>query len=195
MNDKKCIAITGCSGSGKTTIIEYLKSIGYYTFDSDNFVHDLFSHSNVKERIQSQIKNNVYQNDKIDYQRVQLYFDSHKDEEENFFNWFHVYVGKQLELKIKSFSSSPVFVDAPFIEERKIEPLFYQIWIVHTDYDICFKRIKKRNPSYSIDKISNIIKNTSVSTNLLNKSDFIIFNNSRFNNLKMQLDEKLKMFI
>lgn len=42
MSDKKIICITGDIGSGKTTLLEHLAKQGYFTFNMDNYIHDIY---------------------------------------------------------------------------------------------------------------------------------------------------------
>ena len=48
---KKTIAITGGIGSGKSTLTEYLKSLGYPTFSSDTIVSELYETRKVKRLV------------------------------------------------------------------------------------------------------------------------------------------------
>ena len=45
------IAVTGKIGSGKSTVADILKDLGYYVFESDKEVDKLFNNNNTKKRI------------------------------------------------------------------------------------------------------------------------------------------------
>ena len=51
------IAITGKIGTGKTTICNLLKNLGYQIFESDNEVKKLFYRKKVKTQISSLFSN------------------------------------------------------------------------------------------------------------------------------------------
>ncbi|UYW01855.1 dephospho-CoA kinase [Flavobacterium agricola] len=55
----KIIGITGGIGSGKTTLIEYLKSLGYFVYVSDNEAKNLLNSKEIINKVQFLFKKHV----------------------------------------------------------------------------------------------------------------------------------------
>ena len=47
------IAITGKIGSGKSTVADIIKGLGYFVFESDKEVDKLFNSNNIKNKIKT----------------------------------------------------------------------------------------------------------------------------------------------
>ena len=47
------IAITGKIGSGKSTVADIIKDLGYFVFESDKEVDKLFNSNNIKNKIKT----------------------------------------------------------------------------------------------------------------------------------------------
>ena len=92
------IAVTGKIGSGKSTVADILKDLGYYVFESDKEVDKLFNNNNTKKRIEKlfwQIKNLTNKDGSINKTLLGDYVFSKKDELKNLENLIYPLLNKE----------------------------------------------------------------------------------------------------
>lgn len=75
------ICLTGKTGSGKSTCLEIIKKLGYQTFETDNFIHDIYQVNQAGYELIKQEFGEIYVNEKeVDRKRLgQLVF-NHKEQ-------------------------------------------------------------------------------------------------------------------
>lgn len=196
MKHKKIIAITGCSGSGKSTALSFIRNNGFMTFDSDQYVHELINNYEVINKLEEITKMKVSNNGRLNYNVVSDFFDRYFDKEIEFDRWFQPYVGEKMYELLKSYNfDEPLFVDAPFIEKRNITNIFNEIWVINSDYLSCFNRIKKRNPNYSDQKIFYNLNRTIIITNFYHNSLIFIDNNSSIYDFLKNINFNIKRIL
>ncbi len=163
------IAITGCVGSGKTTVSNILREYGYYVFDTDLFSKNILSEDDfIIEVIENIIKQKIAENNIINFKKIGKIFDENPLLEEKFENWYQIYLGnKIIERKLDLCNEEKVyFFDIPLLDKKCIANKFDFIWIVESEERHCYERIKMRN-NYSNKKITYLIENSKISNELL----------------------------
>ena len=78
------------------------------------------------------------------------------------------------------------FFDIPFLDKKGISDYFNEIWLIKTDYKICFDRIKNRN-NYSDNKIRYLIERSEVNLSALSSKHIIINNNQSIDDIKKKI--------
>ena len=91
-------------------------------------------------------------------------------------------------------SEKIVFISVPLLFESKIENKFDKIIFVSADESIRLERLMKRN-LYDREYAEKRIKAQDCEEEKIKKSDFVIYNNSDFDSLKLQIDDVLKKLI
>ena len=92
------IAVTGKIGSGKSTVADILKDLGYNVFESDKEVDKLFNNNNTKKKIKKlfwQIKNLINKDGSINKTLLGDYVFSNKDELKNLENLIYPLLNKE----------------------------------------------------------------------------------------------------
>lgn len=125
----KKIGITGGIGSGKSTVVAYLRKKGYTVFSCDEIYHEIMrSHAYIK-----QIKNvfpDVVENGKINRQRLAEIVFSNPEKRQQLNDISHPMIMDKLQFDIKTIQNDVVFVEVPLLFEGNYEYLFDEIIVV-----------------------------------------------------------------
>lgn len=193
LNNRYYIAITGTIGSGKTAVSNILKSKGYTVFDVDLFSRSVIKNSKiVKDVLVDILGECVLSHNDINLKKVGAIFDSRRDLEVKFECWYQNFLGKKIKERVLSqYNKGILFFDIPMLEQKDIADLFYDVWFVKADEEICFKRVKNRN-NYSSEKTKYLIECSS-SEEQLHKRCTTVYNGGTIKQLEETVDSKVSM--
>lgn len=177
-------AITGSIGTGKSTVCDVLKKMGYLVYDADKIVHDLYDEPSVISHIKFMFPN-VIINGKIDHKKLAdiIYNDNYQKHELE--NYIHPLVKEKI-LQMKD-----CFVEVPLLFESGMETIFDKVITVYADLDVQIERIMKRNNIKKFDALK-IIRNQMDIKEKVQRSDFVIDNNGDMNNIIKQVSDIIK---
>ncbi len=142
------IGITGCLGTGKSTVMEILQKQGAKIINTDKLVHELLQRgqSTYAEVIDQLGSDLLDENGQIDRsvlaERVFNDSEALKDLEKI----IHPKVREKLENEIKRLEhegEKVVFVEVPLLFEAGWEKFFDQIWVVSVNREKQLKRLQK----------------------------------------------------
>ena len=184
------VAITGGIGSGKSTFSEFLGEKDYPVIFADDLSKELLKNDKeVKEEIVELFGPSSYNGNKIntDFLSTEVFSDPHKLQKIN--SILHPIVIKQILQEVEELKKNNklVFVEAALIYETNIENLFDYVVLITADDEIKKQRTvdSKKFSSEEFEKrIQNQIKDEEKSK----RADFIFFNNTTTNDLKIKAD-------
>lgn len=171
--NKLYIAITGSIGCGKTTISNFLKTIGYNVIDVDKISHDLLETDEIISKLRNIFGNFFIKDNKIDRFKLGKYVFASKSRIKKLNNIMHPEIIKKLEIIMKESQEKFVFVDIPLLFELSLENKFNKIICTKLSKKEQIKRIRKRN-NLSYKNIRDIIRNQISLNYKLENSDYII---------------------
>lgn len=192
------VAITGNIASGKSSLENYLESLGYKIADADKINCKLLSEdTKIKDRVKEIFLgydildcNGALSREKIGHiifnnidKKIQLEEILHKEIYDKIIDFFK----DNIEEKI-------VFVSVPLLFESGFNKIFDRIIFVSANEDIRLERLIKRN-NYSVEYAKKRIASQDSEESKIKKSDYVIYNESDFENLKLQIDIILKKLI
>ena len=155
------IAVTGKIGSGKSTVADILKDLGYYVFESDKEVDKLFNNNNTKKRIKKlfwQIKNLINKDGSINKTLLGDYVFSNKDELKNLENLIYPLLNKERKKFVNSKQMEKIlFFDVPLLFEKKVFSDYNFIIYLHVKEKIQRERVLKRK-KMNKDKFEKILE-------------------------------------
>lgn len=147
-NRPKVIVITGGIGTGKSTAVNIIKSLGFRVLDSDKIVHEGY---NIGSDLYLKVINHfgkeiLSSNGAIDRQRLGKIVFSHEDKLNELNDMVHGYVYDKLKDGIKESSDPVIFLDIPLILETKQshETVYDEIWLVYVPGKMQKERLKER---------------------------------------------------
>ncbi|MFV0498455.1 MAG: dephospho-CoA kinase [Bacilli bacterium] len=174
------IAVTGTIGSGKTTVINYISSMGYNTFDCDKYVHLLLTKKEVKEEVSQYFDCIV--NGEVNRKILGEIVFNNKIKLDKLNSIIHPLVKKQIETL-----SECTFVEIPLLFESNMEYLFDIIICVYSDDDIVVNRLKIRNDMEK-DEANKRMSLQFDKTIKKSKSNYVIINNDTLQCLYEKID-------
>jgi dephospho-CoA kinase len=184
------VAITGGIGSGKSTFSEFLREKDHPVIFADDLSKELLKYNKeVKKQIIELFSSSAYNGNDInsDFLSKEVFSDPLKLQKIN--SILHPKVIEQIQREVEELKNKNtlVFVEAALIYETNIENLFDYVVLITADEEIKKQRTidSKKFSSEEFDKrIQNQIKDEEKSK----RADFIFFNNTTTNDLKIKAD-------
>tara|TARA_B100001057_G_C22789782_1_gene927125 strand:+ start:801 stop:1376 length:576 start_codon:yes stop_codon:yes gene_type:complete len=172
------IGLTGVIGSGKTTAVNYFKSLGVPVFIADDSAKKLMTNdTDLKSNIIDLLGENAYLGLELNKEFISDRIFNNKDLLISINNLVHPKVNKAYNNWLKEQNFAYSIYEAALIFENKSESHFDKIICIKTPLDIIHYRLKSR-PNYSKNKINLILKNQISQDVKCSKSDFCIDNTS-----------------
>ena len=155
------IAITGKIGSGKSTVAEIIKDIGYFVFESDKEVDKLFNSNHIKNKIQNlfyKIQNLTNKDGSINKTLLGDYVFSNKNELKNLEDLIYPLLHKERQKFINSKKMEKIlFFDIPLLFEKKLFNEYNFIIYVCVKEKIQKERVLRRK-KMNKDKLEKILE-------------------------------------
>ena len=172
------IGLTGVVGSGKTTAVNYFKSLGVPVFIADDSAKKIMTNdTDLKSNIIDLLGENAYLGLELNKEFISDRIFNNKDLLISINNLVHPKVNKAYNNWLKEQNFAYSIYEAALIFENKSESHFDKIICIKTPLDIIHYRLKSR-PHYSKNKINLILKNQINQDVKCSKSDFCIDNTS-----------------
>ena len=155
------IAITGKIGSGKSTVADIIKDLGYFVFESDKEVNKLFNSNNIKNKIKTlfcKIKNLTNKDGSINKILLGDYVFSNKNELKNLEDLIYPLLNKERQKFISSKKMEKIlFFDIPLLFEKKLFTEYNFIIYVYVKEKIQKERVLRRK-KMNKDKLKKILE-------------------------------------
>ncbi len=155
------IAITGKIGSGKSTVAEIIKDIGYFVFESDKEVDKLFNSNHIKNKIQNlfyKIRNLTNKDGSINKTLLGDYVFSNKSELKTLEDLIYPLLKKERQKFINSKKMEKIlFFDIPLLFEKKLFKEYNFIIYVYVKDKIQKERVLRRK-KMNKDKLKKILE-------------------------------------
>ena len=157
------IAITGNIGTGKTTVSQIIKFLGYNVFESDEAVKRIFEKKDIIQKIKKlfgTLKTELFDDTgNIDRSELGNLVFSNKEKLEKLEKIVHPEIWKMLKKFVFDNSENRVvFFDIPLLFEKGLQKKYDYIFYTYVSYKIQKKRVLERK-NMTEEKFRNIIKN------------------------------------
>ncbi len=195
----KLVGITGGIGSGKTTLSNHLKKLGFLVHESDVVVSEIYTKpkkrflSFIKEKIsqdavnnnkinKAEIANVIFTNDRI---KKLLERRIHKEVQ----NSREVFIKKSKKKKKKI-----IFADIPLLFENKLEKRFDSVICIISSKKNRVKRVLK-NKKFTNENLNKIFKAQTTDKERKKRSQIIINNNKTKKDFVFRAEKVLRRLI
>lgn len=189
------VAITGNIASGKTQVEKILSELGYFIVDTDKLGHQVLN--DYKDEIVSLFKNDDILGENGDISRIKLanIIFSNEEKKKNLEKISHLKIKEKLEeIFLLNADKKIVFVSVPLLFEANIQEMFDKIIFVMAPESVRLERLMKRN-NFTKEQALIRINAQQEEEFKVKKSDFVINNNSDFENLKQLTIKTIEQLI
>ena len=186
--NKLTIGITGTIGSGKSTITNCFKQLGYNIFDSDSINNDLLFNDSL---IQKQLKDNFiecYDNNILNKNKLSNLVFSNNDKRNKLNSIMHPNIITKLDNFIND--NDIAVCEVPLLFELNLQNKFDIIILVISNIDIIKERLM--NKGYDLNKINNILEIQCKSKDIESFANIIFYNNTTKDDLEKEVYEWIK---
>ena len=176
------IAITGKIGSGKTSLCNIIKKIGFKVYESDKEVEKLLKRAQIIEEVKllykGKIRNLIDNNGNINKKILGDFLFSNKNELDKLEKLLYPLLEEQKKKFVEENSNEEfIFFDIPLLFEKKMHKKFDKIIFLDVSKEIQEKRVLKRK-GMTKNKLDNILNNQSYEISIFKKFISVQINSS-----------------
>ena len=174
----KKIAVTGCIGSGKSTVCRIIQELGYPVYYSD-VKSTILANTNksLKREIKLEFGEESYIDNKYNREYIASIVFSDKDKLEKLNSIFGKYVDEDFlkfcNVRKEYFEDDIVFYESALIYEHGKENNFDQVLCVYAKEEIIYNRLRERN-GFTDEQIKNRLDSQLPSSIKIDKTPWII---------------------
>lgn len=189
----KRVGIYGKIASGKTTLLNHYRSLGYKVFSSDEYISDLYTHSLEFKCSIINLFGEMVLNDNgtISKQYIKNEIISNPSKKKDLENIIHPLVKKAIEVFVrKNKLEQIVFIEVPLLFESHIDSLIDYIIGVDSSYDNQISHLIARGsktPAIDLD-----LNKSNKFDKYIEKCHFVIHNNGTLDELLSEGNKILK---
>ncbi|WP_282925978.1 dephospho-CoA kinase [Helcococcus kunzii] len=193
----RVIGITGSIATGKSTVTDILKDLGYNVIDADKIAHQLMEVGNENyDAIVSYFGDKILNPDKsINRKKLGNIVFNDKKQLNKLNNLTHDNIFNKIKENIEFYKNEIIFVDIPLLIELKIKGElsieFDEIWLVYVDRQTQIERLAKRN-NISYDEAEKLVNTQINIDDKVQYCDFILDNSKDIDYVKKQIIEKMR---
>ena len=128
-NKKLYVAITGGIGSGKSTVCDILRSLGYEVYSADQISHELYKDENIQEKIKNNFTQCIVEGE-IDRKILSEIVFSDQSKKRKLEKIFHPKVIQRLKKRMSESHGKIIFAEIPLLFEGGFENEFDRVIVV-----------------------------------------------------------------
>lgn len=192
---KRIIGITGGIASGKSSVSNYIKSLGYKIIDADVLTHDLYKKGQRGyNAVLYLFGEDMVDGSSVKRDELREYVFNNQEKLELLNNTIHPIIYEELKKLIDKSKEDIIFLDIPLLFEAGFEDLCDSIILIFVERDIQVERLMKRDNILRFDAIKKISKQQNLEDKR-SKADYIIDNSGSIDSTLKQVDHLLERIL
>ena len=185
------VALTGCLGCGKSTVLKIFRELGVRTISADEIVHELLESKEVQEEIQRLFGPDVFLKDgKVDRKRLAQRIFSNQKEREKLEILLHPLVFKRIRIEYEKEPGRLMVAEIPLLFETDTQNRFSKVITVYAPMEVAIKRLKSRGMTK--EDIEARLKSQMPIETKVERSDFVIDNSRELKEIRKQVQQVLE---
>ncbi|MDL2237276.1 dephospho-CoA kinase [Christensenellaceae bacterium OttesenSCG-928-K19] len=190
--NNRIIGLMGNSGSGKSTVADYLKAKSAYIIDADEVSHRICEVGQpglaaVKERFDPYFFN---EDGSLNRRRMGRFVFANKAELRKLEDVLHPIILQEVKRELKEHKESIVVIDCALLIKTNLYLLADEVWLVKAETDTKIERICGRD-HIPYDQALNRLRNQMPDSEMLRYADVVLMNDGSKEMLLEQVDEYL----
>lgn len=190
----KVIGITGSIAVGKSTVTQYLRTLGYHVLDSDEISRQALDKGEVCYQKVVEEFGCVDEQGNIDRKALANIVFHDRDKKIILENIIHPYVVEQLQKGIETCQEDIIFLDIPLLYEAHLEYLCDKIIVVYVDEKIQSQRLMSRN-DINEKQAKHLMSQQISIEDKKQKADYVIDNRLDLAHLYQNIERILKVMM
>ena len=195
----KLVGITGGIGSGKTTLSNHLKKLGYLVHESDVVVSEMYTKPKKQflSFIKEKISKNVVNHNKINKIEIANVIFNNKEIKKLLETYIHKEVQNSRDAFIKKNKNNKnklIFADIPLLFENKLEKDFDLVVCIISSEKNRIKRVLE-NKKFTKENLNQILKAQTTDKERKKRSQIIINNNKTKKDFIFSIEKVLTSLI
>ena len=144
----KVIAITGPIGSGKSTVLDIFKKMGYEIIDADVITHELYKQKEVQTGLKKIIPELKIKNGEVDRDFLRGYLLANPNKKKRLEKYVHSLVSDNI-ISIIKHSKKNITMEVPLLFESHLDDFADEIIYVDAPLELRKQRLTKRDKFYN----------------------------------------------
>ncbi|QKF63943.1 dephospho-CoA kinase [Campylobacter corcagiensis] len=188
---KNAIVVTGCIGSGKSSVCEILKKKGYEVIDADKISHEILD--SLGDEISAVFGSEFVKDSKPDRKKLGVLVFKDRKKLKILEQILHPKIKAEILRKAKILEklNKVYFVDIPLFYESSNYPEFKRVLVVYAPKELIVERIMKRNLLTKDEALARINLQLDIEKKR-DLADFVIENTRNLDELNSKVDEFLR---
>ncbi len=186
------VAITGTMGSGKSTVVSYLKK-QFVTIETDKITHDLLQIGCEGYLLALSLfgKDILFENNELNKKKVAEIIFNNQTLKKEYESKMHTLVYDKVVHAIKENKNEElIFIEVPLLFESNWEEHFDYSILISTNHSLLKERLIK-NRGYSKEEVEKRIRWQMCEEEKIERSDFVIYNNEEITDLFNAVDSTI----
>lgn len=192
----KWIGLSGGLGTGKSTVTQLLRGLGWTVLDADQLAHEaLMPHAETYKQVLQDFGQDLVGSDgNIDRKKLSLLVFGKPDQLEKLEKIVHPYVRARVKQEREKLSLNSdikaVFYDVPLLFEKNMQKDFDEVWVVACTPEIQRRRLREGR-GWSDEEINRRLQHQLPINQKVKMADVVIDNNGDKAELLKNLEAKI----
>ena len=189
------IALTGNIGSGKSTVAKLFEDCGFYVYDADKIIKDLYrERGEVYEKVMEVFGREILsEDDNIDTKKLADIVFSDREKLKILEDITHSALYRKLDEVFKTLPKDAVaIVEASLVLEKKTKGRYDFLVLVYAPYEVC--KLRSLAKGITQDDFERRWKNQMDPKEKLKRADYVVDNSGDLKKTKERVAELCKLF-
>ena len=186
--DKILIGITGVIASGKSMVLNHLRSLGYFCLSADEINNELLNQELHIKHINALLFNES--SNVLDKEKIKELIFNNQEKKKQLEHYLHPLIEATLLTKAQQATQRIIFIEVPLLFESNAS-IYHKVITIYLDRKNTIKRLMKRDHITKNEAIKRIDSQLPIEEKV-SRSDYVIDNSKTVSHTLKQVQHVLK---